>query len=211
MKNNQFKPVEKTYIIQEQPIKQSSLSTAAKSKVVNHNKPYQSQNQGSYGPCIPFNQNCECSLEQLQRQVQRLEDDLRNERENSQFLRETFQINQVPQQINDELNAGRQSLRVNSLVNLPIIPEGTNLQQLINNYSNVQQTPADWQQQITNLNNQLTQKDNQIQGLSQQVSNLQNQLSQVGYYQRQPISFNSDLQRNTLRKIWNEGHATGKT
>ena len=48
----------------------SKLSPAARQKIVNHNKPYQSQNQDFYGPCIPFNQNCECSLEQLQRQEQ---------------------------------------------------------------------------------------------------------------------------------------------
>src|SRR2546423_8205085 len=70
MKNNQFKPVEKTYIVQEQPIKQSNLSVAAQSKIVNKNKPYQGQNQEGYGPCIPFNQNCECSLAELQRQEQ---------------------------------------------------------------------------------------------------------------------------------------------
>src|ERR1044071_7804472 len=70
MTNNQFKPVEKTYIIQEQPVKQSNLATAAKNKVVNHSKPYQSQSQVSYGSCIPFNQNCECSLAELQRQEQ---------------------------------------------------------------------------------------------------------------------------------------------
>src|SRR5947199_10308705 len=87
--NNQFKPVEKTYIIQEQPVKQSNLSTVAKSKVVNHNKPYQSQNQGSYGPCIPFNQNCECSLAELQRQEQILKNreiEERTRRENSENI-----------------------------------------------------------------------------------------------------------------------------
>ena len=33
-------------------IKKSKLSPAARSKIVNRNKPYQSQNQESYGPCL---------------------------------------------------------------------------------------------------------------------------------------------------------------
>src|SRR3954470_8692469 len=32
-------------------VKKSKLSPAARQKVVNHNKPYQSQSQDSYGPC----------------------------------------------------------------------------------------------------------------------------------------------------------------
>jgi len=91
MKSNPFKPVEKTYIVQEQPFKQSSLSPVARQKVVNHNKPYQSQNQDSYGPCIPFNQNCECSLEQLQRQEQILKN--REIEERMQRTRVTEQQN----------------------------------------------------------------------------------------------------------------------
>jgi hypothetical protein len=39
--------------------KKSKLSPAARSKVVNHNKPYQSQNQEGYGPCK--NSLCGCS------------------------------------------------------------------------------------------------------------------------------------------------------
>jgi hypothetical protein len=30
----------------------SKLSPAARQKIVNHNKPYQSQNQEGYGPCL---------------------------------------------------------------------------------------------------------------------------------------------------------------
>jgi hypothetical protein len=37
--------------------KTSKLSAAARNKVVNHNKPYQSQNQESYGPCSYHNCN----------------------------------------------------------------------------------------------------------------------------------------------------------
>ena len=32
-------------------VKKSKLSPAARQKIVNHNKPYQSQNQDNYGPC----------------------------------------------------------------------------------------------------------------------------------------------------------------
>src|SRR2546423_14135409 len=92
--NNQFKPVEKTYIIQEQPVKQYSLSTVAKSKVVNHHKPYQSQNQDSYGPCIPFNQNCECSEVALRRQRLILENQEIEERINNRVRGENVQQQQ---------------------------------------------------------------------------------------------------------------------
>lgn len=92
MKNNQYKPNwEKIYIVQEQPVKQSNLSLMARSKVVK-NQIYQSQNTESYGPCIPFNQDCECSLEELQRQEQILKNREIEERNQSQKTRSYLSI-----------------------------------------------------------------------------------------------------------------------
>ena len=197
MKNNQLKPVEKTYIIQEQPIKQSNLSVTARNKVVNHNKPYQSQNQDSYGPCISFNQNCNCSLEELQRQEQvlknrEIEERINRDRgENVQRQREQENNQGELQQIDnlhlqDVINNAQNNLRVNDLTQLPVMPQGQNLQNLIDFYNN---TPHDLQQRIANLNEEnqrltqeSTQKTDQIRSLNQQVQNLTSQInSHVSY------------------------------
>lgn len=63
----------------------------ARSKVVK-NQIYQSQNTESYGPCIPFNQDCECSLEELQRQEQILKNREIEERNQSQKTRSYLSI-----------------------------------------------------------------------------------------------------------------------
>ena len=178
MTNNQFKPVEKTYIIQEQPVKQSNLSTVAKNKIVNHNKPYQSQNQDSYGPCIPFNQNCECAAEQLKRQVQRLEDDLQNEKENNQFLREAFQRRgqrqqeniTVNEQNNNQQNEELQRLR-NEFANLQV--NHNNSQEQVNILI---QERNNAQQERNNLQGRLDETNNILNNLEQQVTNLTNEL-----------------------------------
>src|ERR1044072_465260 len=164
MTNNQFKPVEKTYIIQEQPVKQSNLSTVAKNKVVNHNKPYQSLNQVSYGPCIPFNQNCECSLAELQRQRLVLE---------NQEIEERIQRARTIDQQNEELQ------RLRTAINNANQERDNRPNTTINDYNNLRNQCNELQQQVTELNNQLTQRNNQIQGLTQQVRNLTNQVNYV--------------------------------
>jgi len=101
----------KTYTVselgdtQQQPVKKSLLSAAARNKIVNRNQVYQSQNQEICGPCIPFNQNCECNLEELQRQEQILKNKEIEER--IQQTRTVDQQNEELQRLRSELETQR--------------------------------------------------------------------------------------------------------
>src|SRR5436305_4251276 len=127
MKDNQYKPnLEKIYIIQEQPVKKSNLSSVARSKVINKaGSNYQSQNPENYGPCIPFNQNCECSLEELQRQEQILKNKEVEERTNRARGTNDQNVGQNDNQQNEELQRLRNEF-VNLQINCNNLQEQTN-------------------------------------------------------------------------------------
>lgn len=173
MKNNQYKPSWKNiYIVQEQPIKQSNLSVAARSKIINKTgSNYSSQNPKNYGPCIPFNQDCECNFEELQRQEQilknrEIEERIRRERsenqqeENEQVNRnlqnQLTSLQRSFQDLQEENRNVLQVLGINNLSDLPDLLNGKSLTDFLNRATQ-RQSNWWWLNSSINTEQQLTQ------------------------------------------------------